>query len=56
MADKTVKTGTLGVLLGAIVAVVLVVFIMAGGSKTTVEGDKDLPPVADPAKPVQTTR
>ena len=55
MADKP-RTGAFGVLLGAIVAVVLVVFIMTGGSKTTVEGDHDLPPVADPAKSGQTTR
>lgn len=53
MADNN-RTGTLSLVLGAIVAVVVVVFILAGGSKTTVEGDKDLPPVADPAKPSDT--
>jgi hypothetical protein len=49
MADKP-RTGAFGLILGGIVAVALVVFIMGGGSKTTVESDKDLPPVADPAK------
>ena len=44
------RTGVFGLILGAIVVVALVVFIMSGGSKTTIEGDEDLPPIADPAK------
>jgi hypothetical protein len=51
MADNN-GTGAFGVILGAVVAVALAVFIVGGGSKKSVEGDKDLPPVADPAKPL----
>jgi len=57
MADNNnTRTGTFGLILGALVVVGLVVFIAGGGSKTTVEGDKDLPPVADPAKQTSPVR
>ena len=43
-------TGLLGIILGGIVAVAALLFIFSGGSlggKTTVEGDRDLPPIAN---------
>jgi hypothetical protein len=46
---KNNDTGTLGLLLGGIVALAAVVFIFSGGAlggKTTVNGDEDLPPIA----------
>jgi hypothetical protein len=53
-------TGSLGVILGAIVALALVVFLAGGGEdfgKKTVASDNDLPPVAPglPAPPSKTT-
>jgi hypothetical protein len=48
--DMTNETGKLGMVLGGIVALVAILFIFSGGSlggKTTVEGDQDLPPIAN---------
>ena len=42
--------GTFGIILGGIVAVVAALFILSGGElggKRTVEGDQDMPPIAD---------
>jgi len=42
--------GTFGIILGGIVAVVVALFILSGGElggKKTVEGDQDMPPIAD---------
>jgi gas vesicle protein len=42
--------GTFGIILGGIVAVVAALFILSGGElggKKTVEGDQDMPPIAD---------
>ena len=44
------ENGKFGLVLGGIVAMIAMTFIFSGGwlgGKTTVEGDKDLPPVAD---------
>jgi hypothetical protein len=48
--DMKHETGKLGMVLGGIVALVAILFIFSGGSlggKTTVEGDQDLPPIAN---------
>jgi hypothetical protein len=48
--DMKNETGKLGMVLGGIVALVAILFIFSGGSlggKTTVEGDQDLPPIAN---------
>ena len=48
--DMKTETGKLGMVLGGIVALVAILFIFSGGSlggKTTVEGDQDLPPIAN---------
>jgi hypothetical protein len=45
------ETGQFGIILGGIVALAALLFIVSGGSlggKTTVDGDKDLPPIANP--------
>jgi len=42
--------GTFGIILGGIVAVVAALFILSGGElggKKTIEGDQDMPPIAD---------
>ena len=42
--------GSFGIILGGIVAVVAALFILSGGElggKRTVEGDQDMPPIAD---------
>ena len=42
--------GSFGIILGGIVAVVAALFILSGGElggKKTVEGDQDMPPLAD---------
>jgi hypothetical protein len=42
-------TGTFGILIGSVVAVIAALFILSGGElggKKTVDGDQDLPPVA----------
>ena len=44
------ENGTFGIILGGIVAVVAALFILSGGElggKKTVEGDQDMPPIAD---------
>ena len=44
------NNGTFKLIVGGIVAVAAIVFIMSGGElggKKTVEGDQDLPPVAE---------
>ncbi len=44
--------GVFGLLLGGIVAIVVVIFLIAGGElgKTKVQGDQDMPPVSSPEK------
>ena len=42
--------GTFGIILGGIVAMVAALFILSGGElggKKTIEGDQDMPPIAD---------
>jgi len=42
-------TGSFGLILGGLVALVAVMFIFSGGTlggKTTISGDEDLPPIA----------
>ena len=42
--------GTFGIILGGIVAVVAALFILSGGElggKKTIDGDQDMPPIAD---------
>jgi hypothetical protein len=49
MADNPEPKGSLGIMLGAIVAMAAMLFLIGGGEyfgKKTVESDKDLPPVA----------
>ena len=44
------ETGRFGIVVGGIVVLVALLFIFSGGSlggKTTVEGDQDLPPIAN---------
>jgi hypothetical protein len=48
MADNRGSNGTLGAILGALLAVALGIFLITGGEhfgKTTIKGDDDLPPV-----------
>ena len=48
MPEGKQSNGRLGLILGALMAVALVVFLLNGGEhfgKTTVKGDSDLPPV-----------
>jgi hypothetical protein len=48
------ENGNLGLALGAFAALAALFFIVTGGSlggKTTIEGDKDLPPVASLTAP-----
>jgi hypothetical protein len=52
--DNQNKSGGLGILFGAFVALAAIFFIVTGGSlggKKTIESDKDLPPVATGAAP-----
>ena len=49
MTENRAPTGKLGVIIGALIAVALVVFLLTGGEhvgKKTVNSDADLPPVA----------
>jgi hypothetical protein len=49
MADNRQSTGALGIVLGAVVAFAALLFLLSGGEhfgKKTVEGDRDMPPVA----------
>jgi hypothetical protein len=39
-------SATFGWIIGGIAAIGIIVFILSGGSKQTVEGDHDLPPIA----------
>ena len=46
------SSGTLGIIVGGVVAVIAAIFILSGGElggKKTVAGDQDLPPVASEA-------
>jgi hypothetical protein len=48
------QQGGVGIVVGALVVVAAVVFIVTGGSlggKKTIEGDRDLPPVASETAP-----
>jgi len=47
---KQHDNGMFGIVVGSIVALVAMLFIFSGGSlggKTTIEGDQDLPPIAN---------
>jgi hypothetical protein len=60
MTDNRDSKGSFGIILGAVVAIAAVIFLLSGGEyfgKKTVEGDKDLPPVAKglPGPPPETT-
>jgi hypothetical protein len=49
MASNGAPNGTLGAILGALIALAVAVFLLNGGEhlgKITVRGDQDLPPVA----------
>jgi hypothetical protein len=48
------EQGTLGILVGTALAVAALLFIVTGGSiggKKTIEGDRDLPPIASETAP-----
>jgi hypothetical protein len=48
--DNRARNGTLGAILGALIAVALAVFLLNGGEhvgKKTVKSDADLPPIAE---------
>jgi hypothetical protein len=50
MNDNRARNGTLGAILGALIAVALAVFMLTGGEhmgKKTVNSDADLPPIAE---------
>lgn len=56
MAQHEPKSGLLGFVLGGIVVVAAALFILTGGElggKKTVEGDKDMPPLASQNAPQQ---
>jgi hypothetical protein len=49
MSDNRARNGTLAIL-GAVIAVVLAIFLLSGGEhvgKKTVNSDADLPPIAE---------
>jgi hypothetical protein len=49
MNDNKARTGTLGALLGALVAIAFAILLLNGGEhvgKKTVNSDADLPPIA----------
>ena len=49
MSDNRARNGTLGAMLGAVIAVALAIFLLSGGEhvgKKTVTSDADLPPIA----------
>jgi hypothetical protein len=49
MSDNRARNGTLGAMLGAVIAVALAIFLLSGGEhvgKKTVSSDADLPPIA----------
>ena len=45
-------SGSFGFLVGGLVAIVLVIFLLAGGElgRKKVQGDQDMPPVSSPEK------
>jgi hypothetical protein len=50
MNDNRARNGTLGAILGVLIAVALAVFMLTGGEhvgKKTVNSDADLPPIAE---------
>lgn len=50
MNDNRTPTGTLGAILGALIAVALAIFLLSSGEhvgKKTVNSDADLPPIAE---------
>jgi predicted outer membrane lipoprotein len=50
MNDKKARNGTLGAILGALLAVAFAIFLLNGGEhvgKKTVKSDADLPPIAE---------
>src|SRR6266566_222458 len=50
MSDNRARNGTLGAILGAVIAVALAIFLLSGGEhvgKKTVNSDADLPPIAE---------
>ena len=60
MTDNRDSKSSLGIILGGLVAIAAMVFLVTGGEyfgKKTVEGDKDLPPVAKglPGPPPETS-
>jgi len=49
MSDNRARNGTLGAILGVVIAVALAIFLLSGGEhvgKKTVNSDADLPPIA----------
>ena len=49
MSDNRARNGTLGAILGVLIAVALTIFLLGGGEhvgKKTVNSDADLPPIA----------
>ena len=49
MSDNRARNGTVGAMLGAVIAVALAIFLLSGGEhvgKKTVSSDADLPPIA----------
>ena len=47
--DNRARNGTLGAILGALIAVAFAIFLLSGGEhvgKKTVNSDADLPPIA----------
>ena len=49
MPDNRGSNGSLGAIVGALIAVALAIFFLSGGEhfgKTTVNSDADLPPIA----------
>jgi predicted outer membrane lipoprotein len=49
MSDHKARNGTLGAILGALIAVAFAIFLLSGGEhvgKKTVNSDADLPPIA----------
>jgi hypothetical protein len=49
MSNNRARNGTLGAMLGAVIAVALAIFLLSGGEhvgKKTVSSDADLPPIA----------
>jgi hypothetical protein len=50
MNDNKARNGTLGAILGALIAIAFAIFLLNGGEhvgKKTVNSDADLPPIAE---------